>query len=101
MNMTEANNVNLLLDWLLGTEDDPPTSDQARQAAAALADRAYSALHAGFDASDVRHLWPAFPDEPLLGGALSALQAALDLLPDDDEPSGPPITTITPSKEVL
>ena len=60
MNITEANNINVLLHWLLETtaaDDNVPTHDQARDAATYLADRANGAIRAGWNGAKVRNAW--------------------------------------------
>ena len=64
MNITEANLLNNLLDFLLGGEGRGPryhvtTEDEAIKAASHLADRANKALMAGFDGETVRRRWNA------------------------------------------
>jgi hypothetical protein len=60
MNVSESNDLNTLLSWLFG--DKGPlrevTEDDAKAAAARLADRAYQALYAGLSADDVTKRWP-------------------------------------------
>lgn len=76
MNIGEANQVNtLLLHIVADGTGDPPTDDEVLEAAAALADRAYAALHAGVDGRDIRHLWA-------------------DLHDDADDVDGPPVETL-------
>jgi hypothetical protein len=88
MNSTEATQVNTLLRWLLDPAEQPverPVSaDEACEAAAALADRSYTALHAGIDGHDVRDAWPELPAFRV--GALLALVL-------DDEPASRPVTS--------
>jgi hypothetical protein len=72
---TEAHAVNRLLDWVLGLPNalgEPVASDQAAAAAALLADHAYKTLSAGLTGDGVMSHWP-----------------------DDDEPAGMPVETIT------
>lgn len=53
MNITEANAVNGLLDWLLADPDDPAVpTDVPREAVTFLARRAHEALSAGWTAED-------------------------------------------------
>lgn len=64
MNITEANTFNTLLDWVLdtpGPNGNPVTSDQARDAAATLAERAHRVLLAGATPEQVHANWPADP----------------------------------------
>lgn len=64
MNMTEANDTNTLLRWLLGIRrpaeieiDDQELADAAEEAAARLAGRAYLSLSAGVTEDKVRGTW--------------------------------------------
>lgn len=69
MNITEANNVNTVLKWML-TRHTPEqrrprwangptyTENDAFAAAQQLADKAYKALSAGVNADDVAAAWP-------------------------------------------
>lgn len=66
MNIGEASDFNRLLSYLLGKyayqvrfpdreeHDPPPPPSEAREAAERLADRAYRALHAGWDGETLR-----------------------------------------------
>lgn len=61
MNISEANELNALLSWILGTErgatHESTTDDEARDAAAFLADKAHRALSAGLNANRVKKAW--------------------------------------------
>lgn len=61
MNITEANHVQFLLDWVLGLEKPSGgywTDEQAREMAAYLADRSYKVLSAGMTGVHVHASWP-------------------------------------------
>lgn len=67
MNITEANNVQWLLDWVLGVEKPGGgrwDEDDAREFAVFLADRSYKALSAGMNGDQVRTSWPWRPPRP-------------------------------------
>lgn len=57
MNITESTDVQTVLTWLLDSHTDDG-EDQAKEAAARLADRAVAALGAGLHGYEVRLLWP-------------------------------------------
>lgn len=60
MNITEANDTNTVLRYLLGLPNltgDVPTDDQAQDAAERLAEKAAKALHAGLRPVDVAQAW--------------------------------------------
>ncbi|MGH3994725.1 MAG: hypothetical protein ACRDSN_19960 [Pseudonocardiaceae bacterium] len=61
MNISEANAVNTVLHWVLGTPDGVDghlPDDVARKDAAWLADRAHRAVWAGLTGADVEARWP-------------------------------------------
>jgi hypothetical protein len=62
LTVTEANQLNTLLDYVLATEAGLPVSipcrGEARDAAAFLADHAHKTLLAGFTSDTVRRTWP-------------------------------------------
>lgn len=64
LTMTEAHAVNTLLQWLIGERPDrldmtsAPTSEDACDAAALLADHAHKTLMAGWTRQGVENLWP-------------------------------------------
>ena len=61
MNITEANAVNDVLYWVLGTPDSfyqRVSNDQACEQAAWLADRASRALSAGLTGEQLKAQWP-------------------------------------------
>lgn len=67
MNIAEANNVQWLLDWVLGVEKPGGgrwTEDEARDFAAYLADRSRKALSAGMSGAQVHTSWPCRPARP-------------------------------------
>lgn len=60
MTIVEAQNLNIVLRWLLqdpGPAGVIPTAAESREAAAWLADRAWTALAAGLDGDDVSRRW--------------------------------------------
>lgn len=59
MNISEANDLNTVLRYLLDVRRNgqPVARDSAREASARLADRARKPLGAGLDGDDVRELW--------------------------------------------
>lgn len=60
MNVSESNDLNKLLEWLLSIETPwgpAVTEEYARGAAARLAGKAYARLSAGVDADDVTKRW--------------------------------------------
>lgn len=60
MNVTESCDVNTLIGWLLGRQKPSGglySSHEAKEAAAALADRADKRLSAGLNGFDVRGEW--------------------------------------------
>lgn len=64
MNITEANDLNYVLSYVLNVGQ-VPSSDKAMEAAARLADKANKALGAGLTGERVRAAWPDDEDEPL------------------------------------
>ncbi len=61
MNITEANELNHVLDFLLGIKTHPEIDEAtARAAASRLAERAYKALSAGLDGTTVREAWDRY-----------------------------------------
>lgn len=76
LTVTQANAVNTLLDWIIGSE---PSDSAARDAAADLAEHANRVLHAGFTRARVFNAWPDLDTDP--GLPLSALF--------DNEPTEP------------
>lgn len=66
MNVSESNDLNKLLEWLLSIETpygSIVTEEYARGCAARLADKAYARLSAGVDADDVEKRW-VIPGSP-------------------------------------
>lgn len=65
MNISEANAVSRVLDWITGRPGPagPITADQARDDAEFLADRSHRTLLAGITAEHVRANWPGQPPE--------------------------------------
>lgn len=59
MNVGETNDLHKLLSWLTGTPSAPATSEQARDAAARLADRARRKHMAGPTGDEIRDRWPS------------------------------------------
>ncbi|GEL19297.1 hypothetical protein [Pseudonocardia asaccharolytica] len=60
MNISEANQFNVLLDWLFelpGPDGRIPSHKEGRAAAAWLADRAHTAISAGLTGAKVRDSW--------------------------------------------
>lgn len=63
MNISESNDVNIVLSWMLGrrrpfgTRTDEQASEYARKAAARLADRATARLQVGLTGEQVDELW--------------------------------------------
>lgn len=71
MNITEANDVNRVLSWVLGVRtdwdhDDEVLFHEAGLAAARLAERAHKALSAGLTGDQVRAAWPRVEAGPWL-----------------------------------
>jgi len=70
MNISEAGNAQILLNWLLGggqqTQEavDAQRAQRARQAAQELADRSHRALQTGWTAATVAAAWPRFEAPP-------------------------------------
>lgn len=69
MNISEAGNAQILLNWLLGTCPQAQTIDtqrarRARQAAQELADRSHRALQTGWTATTVAEAWPRLGGSP-------------------------------------
>jgi hypothetical protein len=62
VNISDAQNAQIFLNWLLGGQPTEPTdarrAQQARQAAQELADRSHRALQAGWTATTVAEAWP-------------------------------------------
>jgi hypothetical protein len=82
VNISEANDVNVLLRWITGTTPRPTDIDlldeadvvlmedeDAKQAATRLAERAHTALHAGLTAAHVEQLWQRVSLEAPLGAS--------------------------------
>lgn len=77
LTVTEANAVNVLLKWLFAQPDNVgeyKTGEQARDAAALLADHADKTLMAGLDGDAVRKLW-AVICAPALPGVIARTHA--------------------------
>lgn len=66
MNISEAGNAQILLNWLLGggRPTESLDSQRARQAAEQLADRAHRALQTGWTSRTVAAAWPHHLDGP-------------------------------------
>ncbi|MFC5992890.1 hypothetical protein ACFQE5_01545 [Pseudonocardia hispaniensis] len=65
MNISEASNLNVLLDWLFelpSPDGHIPSHEEGRAAAAWLADRAHTAISAGMTGAKVLKNWYWFDD---------------------------------------
>jgi hypothetical protein len=61
MTIGDANDINHVLDYMLGTRDgERLTAEKVRESAARLADHARKALSAGLDGDDVRKRWRGY-----------------------------------------
>jgi hypothetical protein len=61
MTIGDANDINHVLEYMLGTSvGEGITGEQARESAVRLAERASKALSAGITGNNVRRLWPRY-----------------------------------------